>query len=279
MPLMHPVAPDSKVSLAKIAPNDDFGLEKDQADDLLKELGTEFEDLTGLLFAAGSNGLLIVMQGRDTAGKDGSIKRILEHTNVQSTLVQPFKVPTSVELAHDFLWRVHPHAPAKGGISIFNRSHYEDVLVVRVHNLAPREVWEKRYAHINALEDLLADSGTIIVKFMLHISLEEQEERLLAREQDVEKSWKLSVGDWKERAFWDDYTKAYEDALERCSTERAPWYIVPANKKWARDVALLETLVATLRPYREKWLAKLAKVGDEAKIELAEFRAAAKSTS
>lgn len=273
MPILNPVSHGEALKLASIPTDFDAGFEKNVARERLEELGAEFEELTELLFAAGSNGLLIVMQGRDTAGKDGSIKRILEHTNVQSTHVQPFKVPTALELAHDFLWRVHPHAPSKGGISIFNRSHYEDVLVVRVHQLAPEAVWKARYEHINAFEKLLADSGTIIVKFMLHISKEEQERRLLDREQNVEKAWKLSAGDWKERAYWDDYSAAYEDALAKCSFEHAPWYVVPADKKWFRDVAILETLVETLRPYKDKWLAKLAKIGEEAKSEIANMRA------
>lgn len=272
MAFLRPVKHGSNVRLDNIDPEHDGGTEKGEAEKRLLDLGQELEDLTELLFAAGQNGLLVVIQGRDTAGKDGSIKRILEHINVQSSQVVPFKVPTPLELAHDFLWRVHPHAPAKGGVTLFNRSHYEDVLVVRVHELAPEAVWRHRYDHINAFEQLLADSGTIIVKFMLHISAEEQKERLLAREQELEKAWKLNAGDWKEREFWDAYTEAYDEALAQCSTAHAPWYVVPANKKWFRDVAIAETLVETLRPYKQAWLDKLERIGQEAKEELAAFR-------
>ncbi len=267
------IAPGSKVSLSKVDTRFDAGLEKSQVQQMAKELGEEMGDLQELLFAAGQHALLIVLQGRDTAGKDGSIRHMLNYVNVQSTRVHPFKVPTPQELAHDFLWRVHDKTPGKGEIAIFNRSHYEDVLVVRVHDLAPEEVWQKRYEHINAFERLLADSRTIIIKFMLHISKEEQEERLLAREQETEKAWKLSVGDWKEREFWDKYTEAYEDALQKCSTEYAPWHVIPADKKWFRDLAITKTIVETLRPYRAGWMTKLEEMGVAAKADLAEYRA------
>lgn len=262
----------SDVDLSQIDPAFHAGLDKEEAKELTRKLGEEMAELQELLFAVGQNGLLIVFQGRDTAGKDGAINRILEFVNVQSTKVYPFKVPTSVELAHDFLWRVHQKAPAKGDIAIFNRSHYEDVLVVRVHELVPDAVWRSRYERINEFERLLADSGTIIVKFMLHISKEEQEERLLAREQDERKAWKLSVNDWKERELWDDYTKAYEEALSRCNADYAPWHIVPANKKWFRDLAVAQAIVEALRPYREPWMRRLAEIGEKAKAELAEYR-------
>jgi polyphosphate kinase 2 (PPK2 family) len=175
------IKPQQKVELAKIDPSEKGGLDKQQAEQLLEQLGERLGELLELLFAAGSHGLLVVLQGRDAPGKDGSIRRILHCSNVQTTRVASFKVPTELELSHDFLWRVHQVAPAKGGVTLFNRSHYEDVLVVRVHDLAPKEVWEKRYEHINAFERLLVDSGTIIVKFMLHIDLDEQEQRLLER--------------------------------------------------------------------------------------------------
>jgi PPK2 family polyphosphate:nucleotide phosphotransferase len=175
--------------------------------------------------------------------------------------VASFKVPTEEELAHDFLWRVHARTPAAGYIKIFNRSHYEDVLVARVHKLAPKKVWRGRYEHINHFERLLADAGTIILKFYLHISREEQEERLLAREQDATKFWKLSAGDWKERELWDDYTAAYEDAISRCSAEHAPWHVVPADRKWFRNLAVAEALRDALHPYRKGWLQALEEVG------------------
>lgn len=266
------IEPGSKVDLTKINPDEHANLEKEDAHNQLEELGKEMAELQELLFAAGQNGLLIVLQGRDTAGKDGSIRKILQFVNVQSTKVVPFKVPTPEELAHDFLWRVHEHTPGKGGVTIFNRSHYEDVLVVRVHELAPEKVWQGRYEHINNFERLLVDSGTIVLKFMLHISKEEQEQRLLEREAEAEKAWKLSVGDWKEREFWDQYTQAYEDALQKCSTEYAPWRVVPADKKWFRDLAITEAIVEALRPYKQSWLNHLTEIGDKAKADLAAYR-------
>lgn len=273
MPFAIPIAPGAKVDLAKIDPDQHGDFDKETALEKADDLGKELGDLIELLYGAATHSLLVVLQGRDAAGKEGSISRILKHANTQSTSVSSFKVPTAEELAHDFLWRVHACTPAKGALTIFHRSHYEDVLVVRVHELAPKEVWQARFEHINAFERLLADSGTLVVKFMLHIDQDEQEERLLDREKDPEKAWKLSVGDWKEREHWDEYTQAYEEALERCSTERAPWYVVPANRKWFRDLAIVETLVQTLRPYRDDWIARLEQVGEKARAELEAYRA------
>lgn len=192
--------------------------------------------------------------------------------NSQSCSVASFKVPTEEDLAHDFLWRVHAQTPLAGHIKIFNRSHYEDVLVARVHKLVPEKIWRQRYEHINAFEELQADSATIILKFYLHISKDEQEQRLLKREQDPVKSWKLSVGDWQERNYWDDYTEAYEDALARCSTKYAPWFIVPADKKWFRNLAVAQTVRDALMPLRESWLNKLEEVGRERKQAIDEYR-------
>ncbi len=269
MSYAHRLKQGEKIDLSKIDSSKNGGLTKEEGLARLDKLGAQIGELEELMFAARQNSLLLVFQGRDTAGKDGAINRVISYVNVQSCRVVNFKVPTEEELAHDFLWRVHKETPRLGGISIFNRSHYEDVLVVRVHELAPREVWESRYEHINAFEKLLTDSGTIILKFYLHISKEEQRERLLAREEKVEKYWKLSAGDWKERTFWDDYTRAYEDALSRCNTKDAPWFIVPADRKWFRDLAVAEALVEALTPYREKWSAALEKIGEAAKAELA----------
>ena len=175
-------------------------------------------------------------------------------------------------LAHDFLWRIHAQTPLAGHIKIFNRSHYEDVLIVRVHQLVPERVWRSRYEHINAFERLLVDSATLIFKFYLHISKEEQRQRLLEREQDPLKSWKLSLADWQEREYWDDYTAAYEDALSRCSTLHAPWFIVPADKKWFRNLAVAETLRNALWPFREKWLETLEEMGREKRKAIEEYR-------
>lgn len=266
------VKPDETVQLREINPDEKGGLSKSEALPLTDALGKEMSDLLELLYAANSKSLLLVLQGRDTAGKDGAIRHMLQFLNVQSCRVVPFKVPTVEEAAHDFLWRIHEHAPARGSIALFNRSHYEDVLVVRVHNLVPEEVWKRRYAHINAFESLLCDGNTIILKFYLHISKQEQEERLRAREKDPTKSWKLAVADWKERELWDEYTTAYEEALSRCSPAEAPWFIVPADHKWFRDLAITERIVKALRPYREEWMDELTQRGVVAKREIEAFR-------
>jgi PPK2 family polyphosphate:nucleotide phosphotransferase len=192
--------------------------------------------------------------------------------NSQSCTVASFKLPTEEELAHDFLWRIHARTPPAGDIRIFNRSHYEDVLAVRVHQLTPKKVWRRRYEQINAFERLLADSDTIILKFFLNISKDEQKERLLKRENDPIKSWKLSVTDWKEREHWDAYTAAYEDALNRCSTKHAPWFIVPADKKWFRNLAVAEALRDALMPFKESWVEKVAELGRERKKAIDEYR-------
>lgn len=268
----HALRVNDQIDLNQIDSRKDGGLEKEGAIALTNQLGEELDELQELLFAAGEHSLLIILQGRDTAGKDGTIRGLSRYLNVQGVNVVGFKVPTPEELSHDFLWRVHRHAPGKGSVAIFNRSHYEDVLVVRVHNLAPEAVWKKRFDQINEFEELLAENKTIIVKFCLHISKEEQEERLLAREEEVEKAWKLNAGDWKERDFWEDYTRAYNDSLNKCNSDHAPWYVVSADRKWYRDLAITETLVEILRPFKAGWLEKLAKVGAEAKAELSEYR-------
>jgi PPK2 family polyphosphate:nucleotide phosphotransferase len=271
--LTHAVKNGDKISLDSVPTRADGGYSKEDGLAKLNALGRELEELQELMFAAGQHALLVVLQGRDTAGKDGAIRSLLRYDNVQSSRVVSFKVPNEKELAHDFLWRVHADAPAKGGMTIFNRSHYEDVLVAKVHELAPTEVIERRYDHINAFESLLWDSGTIIVKYFLHISKNEQEERLLAREEDPRKSWKLSVGDWREREFWEDYTHAYELALEKCSPKWAPWHIVSADRKWYRDLSIMHTLVETLRPHGKGWLDTLEKLGKREVAELKAFRA------
>lgn len=230
---------------------------KEQADALAEELG----ELQELLYAAGTHALLVILQGIDTAGKDGAIRRVLRDVDPQGCRVVSFKVPTAEELAHDFLWRIHRQTPPRGMIGVFNRSHYEDVVVVRVKELVPEETWRPRYDHINAFERLLAESRTLIAKFYLLISKEEQEQRLLDREKEVEKAWKLNAGDWVERRSWDAYIAAYEDALTRCNTDAAPWHVIPADRKWFRDVAVAETLVNLLRPLRDDWLASLTAMG------------------
>ena len=261
-----------KIKLKDFDPNHDAGLTREEADAKTAALCNEMMELQELLYAAGDHSVLIVLQGRDTSGKDGTIRVVMGPLNSLACNVASFKVPTANELAHDFLWRVHQQTPGRGQMTIFNRSHYEDVLVVRVHNLAPKPVWKARYDHINNFERLVMDSKTIVLKFYLHISKKEQEERLLEREQDATKAWKLSVGDWKERELWDDYTAAYEDALNHCSTKDAPWHIVPANKKWFRNLAVAQAIVDALKPYKKAWLKKLAAMGAEEKALIEVFR-------
>ena len=261
-----------KIKLKDFDPNHDAGLTREEAEAKTVTLCDEMKKLQELLYAASDHSVLIVLQGRDTSGKDGTIRVVMGPLNSLACNVASFKVPTEPELAHDFLWRVHPQTPGRGQMTIFNRSHYEDVLVVRVHNLAPKPVWKARYDHINNFEQLLVDSKTIVLKFYLHISKKEQEERLLEREQDPTKAWKLSVGDWKERELWDDYTAAYEDAINQCSTKEAPWHIVPANKKWFRNLAVAQAIVDALKPYKKAWLKKLDAMGAEEKALIEVFR-------
>ncbi|MFQ3630152.1 polyphosphate kinase 2 family protein [Roseiflexus sp.] len=269
----HKVAPGVHVRLRDIAPDANGGLTKEAGRARFAELNAELDVMQEELYAAGTHALLLILQGMDTAGKDGAIRNVMLNLNPQGCRVESFKVPTEEELAHDFLWRVHKVVPRRGMVGVFNRSHYEDVLVVRVHALVPEPVWRARYEQINAFERLLAETGTIIVKCFLHISKEEQEQRLLAREQDVTKAWKLSAGDWRERERWSDYMAAYEEALTRCSTDHAPWYIIPANRKWYRDLAISEALVETLRPYRDDWRRALDAMSRARRAELEAFRA------
>jgi len=212
-----------------------------------RERNTEkLRDLQQVLWAEGKHALLIVLQAMDAGGKDGTIRHVFRGVNPQGCQVTSFKVPTPEELAHDYLWRIHRAVPQKGYIGIFNRSHYEDVLVVRVHNLVPEVVWRERYEQINHFEKLLADNGTTILKFFIYISKEEQKKRFEARLRDPHKNWKFSMGDVEERAHWDDYMAAFETALSRCSTPWAPWYIVPANHKWYRNLVVSNIIVETL---------------------------------
>jgi PPK2 family polyphosphate:nucleotide phosphotransferase len=199
-----------------------------------------------LLYADGRRALLVVLQGMDTAGKDGAIRRVFSDVNPQGCIVTSFKAPSSQELAQDYLWRIHRHAPARGMIGIFNRSHYESVLVERVRNLVPEKTWKRRYEHINAFEKLLADEGTVILKFFLHISKDEQKRRLNSRLKDPTKNWKFDPADLEARKRWDEYQAAYADVLEKCSTEHAPWYAVPADHKWFRDWVVSDIIVRAM---------------------------------
>ena len=274
MKLTFKVKPETKVKLDDYDPKETFGLTEDQADERLDKITDELGELQELLYAAKQHSMLIVLQGMDTSGKDGTVKKVMADVNPLGCRVESFKVPTEEELAHDFLWRVHKVVPPKGMMTIFNRSHYEDVLVVRVHELVAKRVWKSRFHHINEFERTLAENGTIIVKFFLHISSNEQKKRLEAREREAAKAWKLSTGDWQERELWSAYQGAYETALTRCSTEYAKWHIVPANEKWFRNLAVADTLVRTLRPYRQVWEKTLRKLSDRKLAELEAMRAA-----
>jgi PPK2 family polyphosphate:nucleotide phosphotransferase len=228
----------------------------------LDQLGQELAGLQELLAAAHHQSLIVVLQGMDTSGKADTIFQVLSRVNPQGCEVRSFKVPTSRELDHDFLWRVHRVTPGRGVFGIFNRSHYEDVLVARVHQLVPEKVWRQRYAAINDFERLLVQSDMILLKLYLHMSYEEQERRLMAQQTNQTDAWKVTTADWAERQYWDAYQEAYEEALSRCSTEEAPWYIVPANQKWYRNLLVARTLVATLRQYKEEWEAQLVERGE-----------------
>jgi PPK2 family polyphosphate:nucleotide phosphotransferase len=239
-------APDSKVRLKDYDPSDDGGLNKESAKAEVKRLQERFEALQEMLYAQGKYALLTIFQAMDTGGKDGVIKKVFSGITPTGLKVASFKAPSAEELSHDFLWRIHRQTPPKGYIGIFNRSHYEDVLIVRVNKLVPKEVWQSRYDHINAFERLLMDSGTHILKFYLNISKQEQKERLQERLDRPDKHWKFSIGDLPVREQWDDYMEAYEDAISRCNTEYAPWYIVPANRKWYRDLVVMRVIVETM---------------------------------
>lgn len=247
VPSPYLVAPGKKFKLAD-CPTDDSGRFKDKqeakrpTEDNLKKL----DKLQEVLYAQSKHALLVVFQAMDGGGKDGAIKHVFRGVNPQGCSVTSFKVPTPLESAHDFLWRIHNAAPARGMIGIFNRSHYESVLVERVKNLTPEKVWSKRYDHINHFEKMLTDEGTTIIKFFLHISWEEQKRRMEKRLADPTKNWKFSPTDLKERKRWDDYMDAYQDALRKCSTDYGPWYIVPADHKWFRNWVVSDTIIRTL---------------------------------
>lgn len=247
-----PVRPGAQVRLAQIDPASTAGFRggKSAAEPVLAALNERLETLQEMLHIEGKHRVLVVLQGTDTSGKDGTIRRVFEGVNPLGVRVASFKAPTAEELAHDFLWRVHRHVPGNGEIAIFNRSHYEDVLVVRVRGLVPEAVWQKRYDQINDFERLQVESGTTILKFYLHISPEEQAKRLRNRMVDPTKRWKFRTHDLEERELWLDYQKAYEVMLERTSTRWAPWWIVPADRKWMRNLIVSQVLVDTLDEFR-----------------------------
>jgi PPK2 family polyphosphate:nucleotide phosphotransferase len=239
------IKPDSKVRLAQIDPAGAHVSEADAAASLEADKA-RLHDLQTLLYAENARALLVCLQGMDTSGKDGTISHVFGAMNPQGCRVTSFKAPSAQELAHDFLWRVHRATPAKGEVGIFNRSHYEDVLVVRVHKLVPKTVWSKRYDQINAFEKGLAEEGTHILKFFLHISKPEQLKRFKDRLDEPAKRWKISESDYTERKLWDEYIEAYDEALSRCSAKHAPWFVIPADHKWFRNFAIARVMVEQL---------------------------------
>ncbi len=252
--MLAPLAPGTTLDLSDQAALPPADLpDKAELREQLGALVERIDHLQNALFAENQRALLVVLQGRDASGKDGVTRKVFGPLNVQGCVVAAFKKPSEIELAHDYLWRVHQEVPRRGTIGVFNRSHYEDVLVVRVHNLVPADQWQRRYDQINAFERILTENGTTILKFFLHISRKEQKERLLERLEDPTKNWKFNPQDLEERRHWDDFTSAYRDALTRCSTDWAPWYLVPADKKAARDVLIAEVVVKTLETMNPKY--------------------------
>jgi PPK2 family polyphosphate:nucleotide phosphotransferase len=258
------VEPEERLRLADVDPDESEGYQrkKDVAEEL-KRHRDRIADLQARLYGEQQRSLLIVLQAMDTGGKDGTIKGVFQGVNPQGCQVWSFKAPSNEEAAHDFLWRYHQKAPPKGMIHIFNRSHYEDVLIVRVKELVPEPVWRPRYEAINQFEYALTADGVTVLKFFLHISRDEQKRRLESRLQDPDKRWKFSSNDLKERAWWEDYQAAFEDAVNECSTAYAPWYVVPANRKWYRNLVVARTIADTLEamdprfPAAEKGLEKV----------------------
>jgi len=245
--LLRSVSSKSSVDLRDESALPPPGLPKgDKLEERIAKVTERLGELQQVLYADGRHALLIVLQGRDASGKDSVTATVFDACNAQGVRVNSFKAPTAIELAHDYLWRIHNVVPEKRMIGIFNRSHYEDVLVVRVHNLVPKEVWSKRYDQINAFEKMLSENGVTILKFFLHISRDEQARQLKQRIEDPTKNWKFNAGDLDERKLWDKYNSAYRDALQKCSPPWAPWYLVPADKKKARNYLVAKRIVAAL---------------------------------
>ena len=236
-----------KIKLSKIDANETCGITKEKAVERFCELCEKVDELQEILYAEHQRSLLLIFQAMDTGGKDGVVKSLCGSLNPAGLEVKSFKAPSQVELEHDFLWRAHKATPGKGMIGVWNRSHYEDVLIVRVHKLVPKKVWKARYDQINRFEETLTENGTTIVKFMLHISKEEQKKRLQARLDRPDKWWKFNPNDIKERVFWNDYQQAYQDAIKCCTTDWAPWHVVPANHKWARNLFMADLVLRVLK--------------------------------
>ena len=248
MPDTHRLTPGKPIDLSETTTRGKkFHDDRSAAEEEFYELRDELIRLQERVYAEGQQKLLVVLQAMDAGGKDGTIRHTFKGVNPQGVRVTSFKKPSSKELAHDFLWRIHKAVPAKGMIGVFNRSHYEDVLVVRVHNIVPKSVWQPRFETINQFEKLLTDSGTTILKFFLHISKKEQKERFQDRLDEPDKHWKFDHGDLEKRALWNGYQDAFQDMLNHCTTEHAPWYLIPADQKWYRNLAIMRVMVDTLK--------------------------------
>ncbi len=248
--------------MADVDPSDTHGIDKASAAAHLSKNLDRLSVLQYLLYAEARRGLVVVLQGIDAGGKDGTIQHVMSGLNPQGVRVTSFKVPEGAEKRHDYLWRVHCAVPEFGQIGIFNRSHYEDVLVVRVHGIVPKSVWSKRYAQINDFERMLSDSGTRVIKFLLYIDKEEQARRFHERIEDKTKNWKFSAADLKEREYWDQYIEAYQDMLRQCSTKCAPWYVIPANRKWFRNLAVSQILRDELEAMSLKFPKPIAELSE-----------------
>jgi PPK2 family polyphosphate:nucleotide phosphotransferase len=249
------VVPGHKIKLSDFDPEDKsaFSGTKAEAEPKLAELRQKLDELQMLLYAEHKHKILIILQALDTGGKDGIIRSVFSGINPQGVQISSFKVPTPIELDHDFLWRVHPHVPGFGELSVFNRSYYEDVLVVRVHELVPPDVWKRRYVEINNFEQMLVEEGTTIIKFYLNLSKDEQKKRLQERLDNPKKRWKFNPADLKERAYWDDYIQAYQDAINETSTEWAPWHVIPANHNWYRNLSAASIIVKALEDLKLRY--------------------------
>ena len=248
------VRPGKPFKIHKLDPADRGGFkDKEEAQSAIDKNLKKLRQLQDVLYAEGKRSLLVVFQAMDAGGKDGAVDHVFSGINPQGCSVTSFKAPTHLELAHDYLWRIHHAAPPRGIIGIFNRSHYESVLVERVHELVPQSIWSKRYGHINAMEKMLADEGTVILKFFLHISRKEQKARMESRLTDPAKNWKFNPGDLDDRKLWDEYMTAYQDALQKCSTEDAPWFVVPSDHKWFRNWVISDTIVRRLEKLNMKF--------------------------
>jgi len=247
------VRPGARFKLSRFDPAGTYGVEKEDGARQLQKNLDRLSVLQYLLYAEARRSLLVVLQGIDAGGKDGTIRHVMSGLNPQGVRVTPFKVPEGAERRHDYLWRIHQALPEFGQIGIFNRSHYEDVLVVRVHNIVPKGVWSKRYEQINDFERMLTENGVHIVKFLLYIDKDEQARRFRERLEDKTKNWKFSPADLKEREHWDEYMEAYEDMLHKCSKSHAPWYVIPSNKKWLRNLAVSQVLCEVLEGMKLKY--------------------------